>query len=84
MNLGSDTPVVLADAIALIERLTGKKAKKEYRPLHAADVMATWADIGRARSMFSWEPKVTFEEGVTRLIDWYMENREWTAKVATE
>jgi UDP-glucuronate 4-epimerase len=84
INLGSDTPVVLRDAIALIERLTGKKAQKEYRPLHAADVMATWADIGRARSLFSWEPKVTFEEGVTRLVEWYMQNREWTSKVATD
>lgn len=31
----------------LLERETGKKARIESRPLHVADVMATWADIGK-------------------------------------
>ncbi len=84
VNLGSDTPVVLNDAIALVERLTGKKAKVKHHPLHAADVMATWADIGRARSLLSWEPKVSFEEGVSRLVAWYRDNRAWASQVATD
>lgn len=84
VNLGSDTPVVLNDAIALVERLTGMKAKVKHHPLHAADVMATWADIGRARSLLSWEPKVSFEEGVSRLVAWYRDNRAWASQVATD
>lgn len=84
MNLGSDTPIVLRDTITLIERLTGKKARLQHRPLHAADVQATWADISRARTLFSWEPRVPFEEGVSRLVEWYMQNRAWASLVDTE
>ena len=84
VNLGSDTPIVLNEAIALIERLTGKRAHLKHYPLHAADVMATWADIGQARTLLSWNPRVSFEEGVTRLVDWYKENRAWTSQVATD
>lgn len=83
VNLGSDTPVVLMDAIRLIERLTGKTARIEYTPMHAADVMATWADIGVARSKLKWEPMIPFEEGVRALVDWYLSNRDWARDIQT-
>jgi len=77
INLGSDQPVVLMDAIRLVEELVGKKAQIEYRPRHPADVLATWADIGRAERLLGWRPKVIFTEGVQRTIAWYVENRKW-------
>jgi len=83
VNLGSDTPVVLSDAIRLIERLTGKTARIEYKPMHAADVMATWADIGVARSKLKWEPMIPFEKGVRALVDWYLSNRDWARDIQT-
>jgi nucleoside-diphosphate-sugar epimerase len=83
VNLGSDTPVVLSDAIRLIERLTGKTARIEYKPMHAADVMATWADIGVARSKLKWEPMIPFEKGVRALVDWYLSNRDWARHIQT-
>lgn len=43
VNLGSDRPVVLMDAIHLVEELTGKTAILEFLPAFAADVPSTWA-----------------------------------------
>jgi nucleoside-diphosphate-sugar epimerase len=83
INLGSDTPIVLADAIALVERCTGKKAKIENVPRHPADVEATWANIEKARERLDWEPRTTFEQGVDNLVEWYNENREWTREIVT-
>src|SRR5690606_9370905 len=71
VNLGSDEPVVLNDAIALIERLTGQRARIERQPMHAADVPATWADIRRAKALLGWAPETRFDEGVRRLVEWY-------------
>jgi len=48
INLGADQPVVLMDAIRLVEDLVGKKATLEYKPRHPADMLATWVDIGKA------------------------------------
>ncbi|MGQ0612322.1 MAG: NAD-dependent epimerase/dehydratase family protein [Planctomycetaceae bacterium] len=83
VNLGSDKPAVLIDVIHGIERRVGKKANLVFQPRHPADVTATWADIGKARSFLGWEPKVGIEEGVENLIEWYAQNRSWASKVDT-
>ncbi len=83
INLGSDTPVVLMDAVELVEALVGKKANLEFLPMHPADVPATWADISKAERLLGWRPKTSFEEGVGNLVDWYRENRVWAREVET-
>ncbi len=84
INLGSDRPAVLMDVIALIEGLVGRPARIEHRPAHAADMPATWADIGKAERLLGWRPQVTLAEGMARLAAWYRDNREWASQVATE
>jgi len=79
INLGSDRPVELLQVVRLLEQELGKQARLEFGPAQAADVRATWADIERARRLLGWEPKVTLEEGVKRLVDWYRDNRELAA-----
>jgi len=83
INLGSDKPVVLMDAIRLVERLVGKAASIESRPAHPADVMATWADVTRAGQVLGWEPQVSFEAGVKALVDWYQTERAWASQIET-
>jgi nucleoside-diphosphate-sugar epimerase len=84
INLGSDEPVVLADAIRLVEELTGKPAALEYAPRHPADILATWADIGKAGRLLEWRPQYDFRRGVTALVEWYRENREWARDIRTD
>jgi len=84
INLGSDKPVVLMEAIRLIERLVGRQALIESRPRHPADVTATWADIGQARRLLDWEPKTAFEEGMGKLVRWYNDNRECAREIQTD
>nr|WP_290669498.1 SDR family NAD(P)-dependent oxidoreductase [Ardenticatena sp.] len=83
INLGSDTPVVLMDAIRLVERLVGRKAHIIYHEAHPADVRATWADISKAERLFDWRPQTAFEEGVANLVQWYQENRDWASQIET-
>jgi dTDP-glucose 4,6-dehydratase len=30
-----------------------------------------------------WKPSVTFEEGLGKTIDWYLENKEWLENVTS-
>ena len=83
VNLGSDEPVVLSDAIALIEEIAQQRAEIRREERHAADVPATWANIGKAERVLGWRPQVSFREGVSRLIAWYRENREWAKDIRT-
>ena len=83
INLGSDRPVSIADTIALIEGLVGKRADIQYEPAHRADVPATWANIAKARRMLDWAPTTMQEQGLEHCVKWYLENRSWAAGVET-
>jgi len=83
INLGGDSPHDLLELIGLVEAQAGKRALIERYPMHAADVMATWADIGKARKLLDWRPQVDLEEGVRRLCSWYRENRSWAKDIDT-
>ena len=84
INLGSDTPIVLMDAIRLIEQLVEKKADVVYAPRHPADVLATWADITKAGRLLGWQPRSRFQDGVASLVLWYQLNRTWAMDVPTQ
>jgi nucleoside-diphosphate-sugar epimerase len=83
INLGSDEPHLLIDAIKIIEHLANKKARLEFHPAHPADVLATWANISRARANLGWVPAVRLEEGIQRLVEWYNNNRDWARNIET-
>ncbi len=83
INLGSDRPIVLNDALHLIERLLGRRAAVRYHDRHPADMDATWADISKARRLLGWQPETDFATGVGRLVDWYRRNRDWARDIAT-
>ncbi len=83
INLGSDEPVVLADAIRMIEGELGQRACVENRSMHPADVRATWADISKASALLGWRPRQKFADGVHALVEWYRENREWASEIIT-
>ncbi len=83
INLGSDRPVAVADALRLVERLVGRPAKVEHKPRHPADPSATWADISKARRLLGWAPATPFEEGLERTVEWYRQNRDWASRINT-
>ena len=82
INLGGGrNPVSLNTIISKLEELLGKKAKIDHKPFHEADLMETWADISKAKSLLDWEPQVSLDEGLEKSVRWYMDNRHWLKKV---
>jgi len=81
INLGGNKPYELNYAISLIEENLGSKAKIERKPFHKADMMATWANVEKARTILGWKAEVNFEEGIRRTVNWHRENREWLKKI---
>ena len=73
INLGGgNNPYTLHQMIALMEKFSGKKAKIKFESAFKADMDVTWADISKAKKLLVWEPKVGFEEGMKRLMDWHL------------
>lgn len=40
-------------------------------------------DANKIKNELGWIPSVTFEEGLSKTIDWFLENQEWLEKVAS-
>lgn len=83
INLGNDHPHALMEVVNTLEARLGKPAKKVYGPMHRADVPATRADISKARELLGWEPQISLEEGLGRLVDWYLAERSWASQILT-
>ena len=81
INLGSSAPVELREALALIEECLGRRATILPQPVQRVDVRATWADIGKARRLLGWEPTTALQEGIERMVKWYLDNRSGPASL---
>ncbi len=77
INLGNNKPNELKYAIKLIEKFTEKKADLNYKEFHKADMMATWANIEKAKRLLDWEPEISLEEGIEETVKWTLDNRNW-------
>ncbi|MBI5765964.1 GDP-mannose 4,6-dehydratase [Candidatus Falkowbacteria bacterium] len=70
-NLGNNQPVELEYFISVIEKTLGKKAIKNYLPLQPGDVIATYANIDKAKNFLGFNPKTKIDEGIEKFIAWY-------------
>jgi nucleoside-diphosphate-sugar epimerase len=53
--------------------LTGSKSKIDHRPLPQDDPKVRQPDIGKARAVLGWEPKVSLDEGLRRTLEYFRE-----------
>lgn len=72
-NIGNNAPVDLMEYIRAIELKLGREIKKNFLPLQAGDVVATYADVGDLVSDFSYKPSTNIKDGVSKFIEWYCE-----------
>ena len=40
-------------------------------------------DATKIQNELGWNPTVTFEEGLSKTIDWYLENTEWLGHITS-
>lgn len=70
-NLGNNKTVELEKFIGLLENNLGIKAKRNYLGNNPTELIATWANISRAKKMLGYKPKISIEEGLKKFVDWY-------------
>jgi len=70
-NIGNQQPVPLMTFIETLERALGRQATKNFMPLQAGDVPATYADIDDLRRDVGFDPKTSLDEGIARWAAWF-------------
>ena len=72
-NIGNNQPEKLMDFIGGLEAALGKVAVKEFLPMQAGDVQATFADTSALGAWVGFEPCTSLKVGAGRFVDWYID-----------
>jgi len=71
VNIGNSNSVKLLDFIEAIENALGQKIERNYMPMQAGDVPATWANAQLLEKLTGYKPQTNVQEGVAAFVDWY-------------
>lgn len=81
VNVGNPTEWTILECAQAVLRVTGSASKIVYHALPQDDPMQRKPDIGKAKRLFGWEPKVDLETGLKLSIDYFRARVEALAKV---
>ena len=70
-NIGNPKSISLKKFIDVLEKSTGKKAKKIYTKKHPGDLTVTRSNVKREKNIFNHETRVPLKEGIMKLISWH-------------
>jgi len=70
-NIGNNQPEKLMDFIGILENAFGKVAEKEFLPMQAGDVKATYADTSALETWVGFKPYTPLKDGIAKFADWY-------------
>jgi dTDP-glucose 4,6-dehydratase len=71
VNLGNPSEITILEFAKEILALTGSKSSISYKPLPQDDPKVRKPDIGRARQLLGWEPKIDRHEGLKRTLAFF-------------
>ncbi|MFZ4598778.1 MAG: UDP-glucuronic acid decarboxylase family protein [Terrimicrobiaceae bacterium] len=71
VNIGNPREMTIREFADEIIRITGTSAQVEHRPLPVDDPKVRQPDITLAKKTLGWEPKVDFDEGIRRTIEFF-------------
>ncbi len=70
-NIAHGERTEVNDVKKIIEKYTGRKLELEKRPTRIGDVRHTHADISKAKKLLGYSPKIKFDEGMKRTVEWF-------------
>jgi len=75
INIATGQRQTLIHAFRVLHRIVGPERasnlEPHYAPPRTGDILHSQADINLARRLLAYEPKVSFEEGLERTVEWY-------------
>ncbi len=72
VNLGNPDERTIEDVAKLILEMTGSKSEIIHKPLPKDDPIRRRPDISLAKQVLGWQPQVTLEEGLPKVIEYFV------------
>jgi len=73
INIACGQRVSLNEIIKLANKYLKSEIKPVYQAVRPGDIKHSLADISEAKKLLNYKPKVYFEEGLKKTIDWFKE-----------
>jgi UDP-glucose 4-epimerase len=70
-NVATGRRVTLNETFKLLQELASYSGTPVYAAERGGDIKHSLADISQAEQRLGYKPKVDFEEGLRRTVDWY-------------
>ncbi len=80
VNLGNPVELTVSDLVERVIRLTDTRSKVVHKPLPVDDPRRRKPDIGRARTILGWEPKVGLQQGLEATAAWFADEQHRSAR----
>lgn len=74
INLGSGKDISVNELLKGICKYMNYTGEWEHRPARTSDVRKLCADSKRAKELLGFEAEMSFENGIKKTLDWYMNN----------
>ncbi|WP_421775368.1 NAD-dependent epimerase/dehydratase family protein [Gracilimonas sp.] len=71
INLGNNQTVELLELVEAIEEASGIMANKSFGPEQPGDVRQTWADVGKACKLLTYNSDHSISEGLSEFSKWF-------------
>lgn len=82
-NIATGRRVTLNETYKALQPLTSYSGPPKYGPARGGDVMHSLADISKAEAGLGYRPKVNFEEGLRRTVEWYRTEMSTTSALSS-
>ena len=71
VNLGNPLELTISEFAERIQRLMGNRLIIEYKPLPQDDPKRRRPNIGKARRILGWEPRISLEDGLRETVEYF-------------
>jgi dTDP-glucose 4,6-dehydratase len=71
VNIGNPNEFTILECAQAVIEVTRSKSELQFEPLPQDDPTRRRPDIGKARALLGWEPRVSLRDGLERSLDFY-------------
>lgn len=73
INLGNPVEYTILQLADIVKRLCQSRSEYKFSPLPDSDPKKRKPDISKAKELLDWEPKISLEQGLKKVIEWFRE-----------
>ncbi len=75
-NIACGRRITLNQTFQALKKIIGYTGEAAHGPERAGDIKHSLADISQAQELLGYQPRVPFEEGLKRTVDWYRQQQD--------